>query len=222
MDSGPAALYSLFWVRLISGTFYDELPEELWPGPGDTAMVAVRSLLEQPDNRWWDDAATTEVEARDDILRQALAEAYDEAESRMGTNTASWAWGKLHVATFRNAMLGRSGISLVESIFNRGPIATSGGTDAVNATGWRISKPSDTRRQAKTFEVSSVPSMRMIVDLSNFGNSLTMHTTGQSGHAFSPHYDDMIDSWRLIQYHPMLWDKAAVEAASKGHLVLMP
>jgi penicillin amidase len=223
MDSGPAALYNLFWVRLVSGAFYDELPEELWPGPGDTAMVAVRNLLDQPDNRWWDDVTTADkVETRDDILRLAFAEAYDEAESRMGTDTANWAWGKLHIATFRNATLGRSGISLVESIFNRGPVATSGGTDAVNATGWRISKPSDTRRQAKTFAVTSVPSMRMIVDFSNFGNSLTMHTTGQSGHPFNSHYDDMIDSWRLIQYHPMLWDRAAVEAASRGHLVLRP
>jgi penicillin amidase len=58
--------------------------------------------------------------------------------------------------------------------------------------------------------------------LQDFGRSVSMHTTGQSGHAFSPHYDDMIDSWRLIQYHPMLWDRATVEAASKGHLVLRP
>lgn len=222
MDSGPAALYNLFWVQLVSATFRDELPEDLWPGPGDTTMVATRALLEQPNNAWWDNISTPAVETRDDILRQAFADAYAEAESRMGADTAGWAWGKLHVATFRNATLGRSGISLVESLFNRGPVATSGGTDAVNATGWRISKPSDTRRQAKTFEVSSVPSMRMIVDLSNFGNSLTMHTTGQSGHPFNAHYDDMIDSWRLIQYHPMLWDRASVEAAGKGHLTLAP
>ena len=64
--------------------------------------------------------------------------------------------------------------------------------------------------------------MRMIVDLSNFDNSLTMHTTGQSGHPFNAHYNDMIDSWRMIKYHPMLWSRESVEGAQKTVLMLGP
>ncbi len=48
-------------------------------------------------------------------------------------------------------------------------------------------------------------SMRMIVDLGNLDNSLAIHTPGQSGHTFHRHYTDMIDPWRKIEYHPMLW-----------------
>ena len=47
-------------------------------------------------------------------------------------------------------------------------------------------------------------SMRTIFDLSDLTNSLTMHTTGQSDHAYHPHYIDMADPWRTIEYHPML------------------
>jgi len=49
-----------------------------------------------------------------------------------------------------------------------------------------------------------------------------MHTTGQSGHAYHRHYDDMIDPWRNIEYHPMLWEQADVEADAEGILVLRP
>lgn len=223
MESGQAALYNLFWARFVADTFYDELPETLWPGPGDVTMVAARNLLEQFDNHWWDNVATTDrVETRDDILRQAFGEAMAEAESRMGSDPLKWKWGALHTATFRNATLGKSGVGVIEALFNRGPANTSGGTAIVNATGWRIAKPSDKKTDAKTFEVTNVPSMRMIVDLSNFDNSLTMHTTGQSGHPFNAHYNDMIDSWRMIKYHPMLWSPEAVTGAQKTLLTLTP
>ena len=225
LDSGPAALYNLFWVRLIGDTFYDELGKDdsLWPGPGDDTMLAVRNLLEQPDNHWWDNVTTADrVETRDDILRQAFTEAYADAQSLLGANPDSWAWGRLHTATFRNATLGRSGIALIEPLFNRGPVAAGGGPAIVNATGYRISTPSDESSDAKTFEVQSVPSMRMIVDFSDFDHSLTIHTTGQSGHPFNPHYNDMIELWRTIKYHTMLWSPAAVEANQKTHLTLEP
>jgi penicillin amidase len=64
--------------------------------------------------------------------------------------------------------------------------------------------------------------MRMLVDLGNLGNSLLIHTTGQSGHAYHPHYADMTDLWRNIQYHPMLWGREQVEAGAEGHLRLTP
>jgi penicillin amidase len=47
-----------------------------------------------------------------------------------------------------------------------------------------------------------------------------MHTTGQSGHPFHPHYDDMIDPWRNIDYHPMLWQRQDVEADAEETLIL--
>ena len=64
--------------------------------------------------------------------------------------------------------------------------------------------------------------MRMIVDLSDLSNSLVMHTTGQSGHSYHPNYIDMADPWRLIQYHPMYWERNDMEANAEGHLTLVP
>jgi len=47
--------------------------------------------------------------------------------------------------------------------------------------------------------VTVVPSYRQVVDLGDFIRSLSMHTTGQSGHPYHPHYGDTIDSWRNIE-----------------------
>jgi len=64
--------------------------------------------------------------------------------------------------------------------------------------------------------------MRMIVDLSNLDASLTVHTTGESGHAYHPHYDDMMTLWATGKYYPMWWSEQAVEAHAAEHLRLEP
>jgi penicillin amidase len=58
--------------------------------------------------------------------------------------------------------------------------------------------------------------------LSNLDNSLTVHTTGESGHAYNKHYIDMADLWRNIQYYPMLWDEKSITDKAEGHLQLLP
>ncbi|HBY06894.1 MAG TPA: hypothetical protein DEH22_03580, partial [Chloroflexi bacterium] len=73
-----------------------------------------------------------------------------------------------------------------------------------------------------TFEVPHLPSERVIMDLSNWQNSQSIHPTGQSGHAYHPHYVDMADPWRLIQYHTQQWERSAIEADAEGHLQLVP
>lgn len=221
MDSAPAAFFNVFWTELLAATFYDELPPDLRPHNNDVTKLAVEQLLPQASNHWWDNVTTPDVtETRDQILVHALSQAYAQTVARLGGDMQAWQWGKLHTATFRNATLGSSGIAPIEALFNRGPVPTSGGEDIVNATGWDIAGPDD--EVDVTYQVNWVPSMRMIVDLASLNDSWAIHTTGQSGHPFHRHYADMVDSWRLIEYHPQLWDRAAVEAAAAAHMTLTP
>jgi penicillin amidase len=62
----------------------------------------------------------------------------------------------------------------------------------------------------------------MIVDLGDLRNSVTVHTTGQSGHAHHPHYIDMAPLWSTGQYYPMLWNQQAVVSNAEGRLRLVP
>ena len=102
---------------------------------------------------------------------------------------------------------------LIENLFNRGPFPTAGGQSIVNATGWDPNEG---------YSVDWLPSMRMIVDLNDLDNSITVHTTGESGHAGHQHYIDMADMWRNIEYYPMLWDMQRISDNAEAHLRLAP
>ena len=211
MDSAPGALYIAFWRNLLEATFSDDLPEFYGVGVDSGAKEIVRNLVTQPDNAWWDDQSTPETESRDDIFRLAFETAYKEMIDRQGKILEDWSWSDLHTLTFYNQVM--SNFPFIKNAFNRGPYPTAGGSAIVNATGWNPDIP---------YEVDWLPSMRMIVDLNDLTNSLTVNTTGQSGHPYHSHYVDQPDLWRNIQYHPMLWARADVEADAEGHLRLVP
>ena len=149
---------------------------------------------------WWDDKTTAMyTKRRDDIIRKSFEQGVAELEGHIWQRSGKWNWGEMHASTFRNGTLGESGVPPIEALFNRGPFPTSGGESIVNATGWSVKDG---------YETNWLPSMRMIVDLGNLNNSVTVHTTGQSGHAYHPHYIDMAPLWANIQYYSMLWEEA--------------
>jgi penicillin amidase len=214
-DSAQAVYYATFWKHLMRALFDDQLGEANATTGGGQQWWATALLLDDPENIWWDDAATPDVtETRDAILIRALDEGYAAAREALGEDRTAWRWGALHGATFVSQPLGVSGIDLVEGLVNRGPYPTSGGVSIVNATRW------DTN--ADDFGVMALPSYRMIVDLSDLEAGLSIHSTGQSGHPYSPHYDDMIAPWAALDYKPMLFTRAQVEAAAANTLILRP
>jgi penicillin amidase len=213
VDSSAAAAFNAVWARLMEYTFHDDLPEDYWPNGAGRWFTVVGAMLETPDDPFWDDRTTDAVEDRDAILTRAVADGYADMQEVFGDDPDEWSWGEMHLSVFRNQTLGDSGIGIVEDRFNRGPYATSGGADLVNATGWTA---------YEGFETTWLPSMRMLVDLGDLSRSLTTHTTGQSGHADHPHYDDMIPLWLAGEYSPMNWTRAQVDAAAEATQILKP
>ncbi|MEO1428432.1 MAG: penicillin acylase family protein [Cyanobacteria bacterium J06633_8] len=210
IESPASAIFQTFWKKLLTLTFHDELPQDYHPDGSDRWYAVIRNLVRQPDNLWWDNRNTPEVENRDKIFKLALTTAVDELETTLTKNPQKWTWGKLHKINFRNATLGKSGVAAIEKLFNRGTYPISGNGETINANRWKANKSS--------FEVTHIPSMRMIIDLAKFDNSQTIHSTGQSGHAFHRHYTDMIEPWRNIQYHSMIWE----QEKSESTLFLIP
>ena len=212
--SPGAAAYQATWLHLLALTFHDELPEDSWPEGGSRWFEVVARLLESPDDPWWDDVSTSEVEGRDAILEQAMADAHAELTERLGDDPESWEWGQLHRASFENQTFGQSGIGPIEWLFNRdAPPRLGGGADLVNAVGFY---------PPVGYEVDWVPSMRMVVDLADMSASTVIHTTGQSGHAFHAQYDDMIDDWADGAQRPLRWTREQVDTDAAGTLVLTP
>jgi penicillin amidase len=212
-DSNAAVLFEAFRLQLIDATAADELGEHLLERARPTVMQALLRLLADPRSPWFDDVTTSQVETRDDILLRALDEAVRDLSETQGANMDKWRWGDLHTATFENQSLGQSGIRLVEALFNRGPFAVDGSLGTVNQEDYRMSEP---------YAIQTVASYRQIIDLGDLTHSVSMHTTGQSGHPFHRHYDDMIDPWRNVEHHLMLWERQDVERNAEGTLVLRP
>jgi penicillin amidase len=213
-DSAGAAAWMATWRHILIRAFADELGEDQLPDGEDRWSLAIRGLMDEPDNPWWDDISTPGTETRDVILVRAMADAYEELTGLMGKDTSRWAWGKIHVAEFRNQSLGESGIGPIEWLFNRSaPKRVGGSSTLVNAVGWN---------PAVGYEVDWIPSMRMVIDLADFGRSTAMHSTGQSGHAFHPHYDDMIEAWTDGRAMELLWDPSDIERAARETLTLRP
>jgi penicillin amidase len=205
----PGLPLAAFWKNLLALTFNDDLPEGHAPG-GDSRWIEVmRELIKQPDSPWWDDQTTPDqVESRDDILLQSFAG---------GGEPGGWAepsngLGRPAHMTCATAP-GRSGAH--RALFNRGPYRTAGGEAIVNATGWDPNAEDP-------YAVNWLPAHRMVVDLNDLDSSTTIHTSGQSGHAYHKHYDDMVDLWRNLQSHAMLWERSRIETEAEGHLRLAP
>jgi len=213
IDSAGAAAYNATWRHLLL-RLVDELDSEEVPLDGGSRMfVAVNNLARDPGNAWWDIVGTTPVEQRDDILILAMEDAYEELVDIFGDEPEAWRWGDIHTAEFRNGTFGESGIAPIEALFNRGPYAVGGGPAIVNAMHW---SPAD------GYQVVAIPSMRMVVDMSNFDGSTAIHSTGQSGHAFHPHYIDMADAWAAGATNPMVWSEAEALANPEGVLIFAP
>ncbi|MCL4269595.1 MAG: penicillin acylase family protein [Anaerolineales bacterium] len=215
IDSTAAAVFNAFWRAFVQNTFNDEMPEERYfPDGGSRWNEIMRQMVKNPNDPFWDDKSTLDVtETMPDIITKSFSDGIVELEGIFGKDVKQWKWGEMHAATFRNSTLGESGVSLIEDLLNRGPFPTGGGDSIVNATGWSI---------RDGYETNWLPSMRMVVDFNDLNASLTVHTTGQSGHAYHPHYDDMAPLWANVEYYPMWWDQESIINDAEGYLKLVP
>jgi penicillin amidase len=211
--SAAAAYFNAVWKHLLADTF-DELPAPWKPTGDDRWWLVVTQLMDKPGDPWWDVKATTATEQRDDILGRAMTEAATELTGSLGADPAAWRWGSLHTLTLRNQSFGTSGIAPVEWLFNHAPVAVGGGGGIVDANAYDASQPG--------YAVNAVPSMRMVVDLSNLDESRWIQLAGESGHAFGPHYTDQLETWRTGGFTAMRWDQDTIRREARNTLTLKP
>ncbi|AUG79280.1 penicillin amidase [Kitasatospora sp. MMS16-BH015] len=187
------------------------------PDGGDRWMEVVRTLLTQPQSSWWNyiDSDHRPQKGLGNLLAEAMKDARQELTSKMGKDISTWSWGRLHTLTLKEPTLGTDDSSiasgLVHKLLNRGPYQLSGGSAAVDATGWNA---------AAGYEVDWVPSMRMVVDLSDFDASQWVNVGGASGHAFHANYNDQTAVWARGDLLPWAFSTDKVDAATKNKLVL--
>jgi penicillin amidase len=171
-------------------------------GTGET----LRLLAGGMDASWWDDARTTVVEDRSDIVARVL--------DRLDDTSPRERWGEVHQVSFQHP-LARVPVAgrWLGKAWSRGPYAVGGDGSTVNATYWRLRGP---------FGVIAAPSARFIVDVGNWDDSVLVLSVGQSGRPWSSHYADQLGDWLHLRPAALPFSPAAVDAAAKARLSLVP
>ncbi|MGO1507840.1 MAG: penicillin acylase family protein [Microbacteriaceae bacterium] len=210
-DSAAAAYANVLWSNLVLNLF-ENREEPLPHGSQGRLFTVVDALLDDPSDPLWTNEQL-DVTDRDEMLKLSAEQAYDELVSLQGDVSARWNWGSLHAITLRSETLGSSGIAPIEALFNRGPYPVGGGASVVNATGWML---------GESYATTTVPSMRMVIDLADMDASSWNNLTGASGHAFHPHYVDQTDNWAGGIQTAWPFAPDAVDEATVDTLVLKP
>ncbi|MDB1087327.1 penicillin acylase family protein [Streptomyces sp. ACA25] len=186
------------------------------PDGGDRWFEVVRGLLEEPESDWWKSSGnrtSPSSDNRDELLAKAMKDARWELTALLGKDIGTWSWGRMHQLTLENQTLGTEGPGAVRWLLNRGPWNLAGGKDAVDASGWNA---------AGGYEVTWVPSMRMIVSLDDFDESQWINLAGASGHAHHRNYTDQTELWAKGEFLPWAYSPEAVEENTADTLVLNP
>jgi penicillin amidase len=149
--------------------------------------------------------------ARREILLESLASALGELRARLGPDMAGWRWGDLHHARFVPAAAA-FGDAAIKARLSHGPAPIPGSAFTVAAATYRMDD----------FAMTNGASIRMVMDVGEWDNSLIINTPGQSGDPAGPHYADLFPLWAKGDYVPMLWSRDRVEAAAEQVIELVP
>ncbi|HIY85857.1 MAG TPA: penicillin acylase family protein [Candidatus Yaniella excrementavium] len=204
-DSAGAAFANVLWNHVTHAMVRSQetdIPRD------DQSRYAVffKAQLEDPESPWWGDS-------QEQLLTDAAVTAYAELADEQGSNSQDWNWGDLHALTLIHESFGTSGIGPIEALFNRGPYPVGGGSGVVNATGWDLDEG---------YATTTVPSMRMVVDVDDWDNSVWHNLTGTSGHAFHPNYTDQAEDWARGEQYPWHYSADVLEQHWEDTLVLQP
>ncbi|RSS76660.1 penicillin acylase family protein [Streptomyces sp. WAC06614] len=250
-DSAAAAYFNAVWRNILKLAFGDKMPKELrvegdcrnvkadtqgladdltevvrecgqrgpdsaQPDGGDRWFEVVRRLVKDEKSAWWQSPALRNEKAttsRDELFARAMKDARWELTAKLGKDPETWSWGRLHQLRLKNQTIGTEGPGFLQWVLNRGPWNLGGGEATVNATGWNA---------ASGYEVTWVPSMRMVVNLNDLDKSRWINLTGASGHAYHSHYTDQTDLWAKGELLDWSFGKEAVDKATVNTLTLKP
>jgi penicillin amidase len=175
--------------------------------PEASSISPIVAYLESPDEKLGANPAA----ARDRILSESLSGAVAEVSDRLGTDSLMWRWGRLHVAKFDHALVPLADKATAAQLIV-GPLAYGGAANVPHAATYRRSD----------YHLTAGASFRMVLDVGNWDASRAVNTPGQSGDPFSGHYRDLAPLWATGQYVPLLYSRAAVEAATAEAITLTP
>lgn len=164
---------------------------------------AMQGVLARDDASWCDDRRTAAPESCAQQADAAFDDALAELQSRFGDDVAGWRWGDAHQARSEHRPFSR-----VKALARWFELRTAVGGDTFTVNVSRVSLRPDAK-SGELYLDEHGPSLRAIYDLGDPRQSRFMHSSGQSGLVFSPHYRDFVERWAAVEYLPLWGDGGA-------------
>jgi penicillin amidase len=218
--SAGAALFEV-WLRshlrpaLLANALACDMPPD--------RVARVLDLLANPANRTGDariDLALIEQASSTPageanvaaIAEQTLAAAMRHLGELLGPDPASWTWGALHTADLVHPLTPAGRLGGTDPLTRLGPQPRGGTGDTVGSAPYGTA----------SFSQNSGASLRLVLDVGGWDNSVAMNSPGQSGDLASPHYADLYEGWARGENVPLLYTRERIEAVAEHRLVLQP
>lgn len=168
-------VYLVWRNRLFRAVFGDEYNATEANLRYPSRDIFVEMLKKDPDMKYVDDITTEKAEEIEEIVTETYKETIATLVNYYGEDTANWKWGYDinndidHLAQIPG--------------FGKEDLFSGGSAESINAT-----------------RGGNGPSWRMVVELEPGAvKGWGVYPGGQSGNPGSPHYDDMVESWRTGQ-----------------------
>ncbi len=138
-------------------------------------------------------------------IQQSLTDAWAECASLMGEDATQWAWGAIHKLELRHPLQ-----SLTDKDWSLKPIALGGSSSTLNYATYRL----------HDFSVVAGPSVRMVIDVGDWDNSLFVNNPGQSGLPSSEHYKNLLANWQEASPVPLLYSRERIDKVTTTKIML--
>jgi len=197
--SAPAALFEV-WLNKYLGPLVAK-------AEGATAdVIPLLMPFDSPSIvSWLENAETSSKHIA--AIQQSLTDAWAECASLIGEDATQWAWGAIHKLELRHPLQ-----SLTDKDWSLKPIALGGSSSTLNYATYRL----------HDFSVVAGPSVRMIIDVGDWDNSLFVNNPGQSGVPGSHNYSDMGENWLNAKPVPLVYSEPAIARVTHKKIVLKP
>ncbi len=200
-DSAPAAIYEVWANKHLGRAVAAAAAPE-------TARALIGNSTPDPLLTWLEAAPPA---TRGPILLASLADAVAELKGRLGPDMATWTWGRLHHARFVPAVATLADKETTAQM-SLGPLEVPGSASTPRAATYSMT----------SFDQTAGASVRLVMDVGAWDNSMAINTPGQSGDPQSPHYRDLFPLWAAGAYVPLRYSRAAVEADAETVMTLTP
>ncbi len=180
-ESIPASIFETWMPLLQSAIWDDEFGSDPIPMKYPSRDRTIYLILNQPDEKWFDNVKTAQKETMPDIVLGSFKAALDTLKAHHGSMSPAWQWTNVKGTEIRH-------LSRSLKPFNAPLLKTGGGSGIVNAI---------TKRNG--------PSWRMVVELGPTPKAYGIYPGGQSGNPGSPYYLNLMDKWEKGELNELVF-----------------